>query len=85
MGRAFQRLAKQVKGRRAPLRKWTSVRGRFYNIEVMLYELNAYVIRHLSRMESPDDELTESDKDFLAAAEDFKKVLEEVVKQNGTT
>lgn len=84
MGRSFRRLAKQVGDRKGgpDIRQYVAFPARIYNIEVMLYELNCYLLSIISTM--PQDELDAGDKQYLEATVDFQRHMEGVLKHNGT-
>lgn len=78
MAKAFNRLKKQV-GDRKTHERAPSFHTRMRSIEVMLYELNAYILRIIH---SDPEEMTEPDKLFAEATVDFNKHLEEVLKED---
>jgi len=83
MAKAFKRLQKQV-GDRKQFDWRPNLNSRLHNIEVMLYELNCYVIRVIHDSLDPEvglDGLSEADKSILEAATDFQKHLEQVLKE----
>lgn len=55
--------------------------SRIHNIEVMLFELNAYLIRTLHDKEGVELELSDADKGFMEAAADFQQHLEKVLNE----
>lgn len=76
MARAYQRLKSEArKGRNT--RKVLNWANRLTKLEVALYEVNGRLVSLLQRM--PDEELTEADKGFLVAAEEFRAHLKEVL------
>lgn len=79
MAKAFNRLKKQVQDRKvytASPGLWARIR----RMEEALFELNCYVVRVIHAL--PEESLSEEDKQFGQAAEEFKKHLEEVLKED---
>lgn len=76
MGRTFNKLVKQVSGRRSGRDRFVNLDERLRNIEVMLLELNAYVSRATF---TPDGSGGQPEADVLEAMTDFKKTLERVL------
>lgn len=75
MGKAFNRLEKQVQGRRAGATRHLSWDARIRNTEVFLLELGSYIQLHVAT--NPEDA---SDANVVAAYTDFKVALEGTVK-----
>jgi len=75
MGRTFQRLEKQVQGRRIRAARQLSWSARIRNTEVFLLELGSYLQLHVATdPESPPDAA------LVAAYTDFKVHLEGTIK-----
>lgn len=74
MGKTFQRLEKQVQGRRAGASRHLSWAARIRNTEVFLLELGAYIQLHVAT--NPEDA---SDANVVASYTEFKKALEGTV------
>lgn len=74
MGKAFNRLEKQVTGRRAGANRIVSWSTRIRNVEVFLLELGSYLQKHVAT--NPEDP---SDSALLEAYTDYKKTLEGTV------
>lgn len=79
MARAFKRLAREASKTRHSGRvlNWAN---RLHKLEVCLFEVNARLVSLLQRM--PEGELTEADKDFLTAAEEFRSHLKTVLESS---
>lgn len=77
MARAYQRLQKQAR-RSRDTRRVLNWANRLHRLEEAMFEHNARVVRLLN--EKPIEELTEADKQFLMAAEEFRAHCAEVLK-----
>lgn len=77
MARAYQRLQKQAR-RSRDTRRVLNWANRLHRLEEAVFEHNARVVRLLT--EKPEEELTEADKQFLEAAEEFRAHCTEVLK-----
>lgn len=74
MGRAFNRLQKQVSERRQERDRYLPQAVRLRNMEVMLLELGAYVVQNFAT-----DADSPTDSAFVGAFTEFRKALERTV------
>lgn len=80
MGRAFNRLRKQVDDRRDSRERFINYGARLEALETYLYEVGSYLANEVP---SGDVQPTQRQVDFLASHEEFRHFLEKVSKQNG--
>lgn len=81
MGRAFNRLVKQVDGRRAERERFINYGARLQALETYLYEVGSFLANTIPR--GDDITSTQQEVDFLASHEEYRHFLEKVAKQNG--
>lgn len=79
MSKTFKRLASEAR-RKGNTRRVLNWAARLHHLEVAVFELNARLVSQLQRI--PEGELTEADKAFFVAAEEFRAHVKEVLEAN---